>query len=99
MSDVKINFPPLSDAQIKELEFLKNQKDSDIDTSDIPELTDEQLSQFHKHYENPQVELIAKSVIYDENQEWLLSLGSDYKKNLNYVIKWAKEHNCTLVED
>jgi len=81
------------------LEQIKNFNNTDF--SDCPIPTDEQFSKIkpcHLLQRNQEIELTAKSIIYDENQEWLLSLGSDYQKNLNYVIKWAKEHNCTLAE-
>ena len=34
----RIDFPPLTDAQKKELEAIKNMKDEDINTEDIPEV-------------------------------------------------------------
>ena len=34
----RIDFPPLSDAQKKELEALENMKEEDINTEDIPEV-------------------------------------------------------------
>ena len=39
---------PLTEEQKAELEALKNMRDEDIDFSDIPELTDEQLKQFKR---------------------------------------------------
>ena len=38
--------PPLNAKQIKELEVLKNMDDNEIDCSDIPELTKEELKKF-----------------------------------------------------
>jgi hypothetical protein len=35
---------PLSEASIRRLEQIKSIKDEDIDTSDMPELTDDQLA-------------------------------------------------------
>lgn len=81
------------------LEQIKNFNNTDF--SDCPIPTDEQLLKAkpcHLVERNFTSELVAKSIIYDENQEWLLSLGTDYQKNLNYVIKWAKDHNCTLAD-
>ena len=34
----EISFPPLTEEQEKELEALKNMKEEDIDTNDIPEV-------------------------------------------------------------
>ena len=39
---------PLTEEQKAELEALRNMRDEDIDFSDIPELTDEQLKQFKR---------------------------------------------------
>lgn len=39
---------PLTEEQKKRLEALKQMSDDDIDYSDIPELTDEQLKQFKR---------------------------------------------------
>ncbi len=39
---------PLTEEQKKRLEALKQMSDDDIDYSDIPELTDEQLSKFKR---------------------------------------------------
>jgi len=45
------NLPPLTDSQKAELETLAAMPDSEIDTSDIPELSDEAwLSGVRKHY-------------------------------------------------
>lgn len=39
---------PLTEEQKAEIEALKKMSDDDIDYSDIPELTDEQLSKFKR---------------------------------------------------
>ncbi|MBR6712941.1 MAG: hypothetical protein IKI76_08125 [Selenomonadaceae bacterium] len=39
---------PLTEEQKAEIEALKQMSDDDIDYSDIPELTDEQLSKFKR---------------------------------------------------
>lgn len=39
---------PLTEEQKKRLEALKQMSDDDIDYSDIPQLTDEQLKQFKR---------------------------------------------------
>ena len=41
-------YAPLTAEQEERLEKLKNMKDEDIDTSDIPELTEEQLKKFKR---------------------------------------------------
>lgn len=39
---------PFTPEELEEIEALKNMKDEDIDYSDIPELTEEQLKQFKR---------------------------------------------------
>ena len=39
-------YAPLTDEEKEQMEILKNMKDEDIDYSDIPKLTDEQLKKF-----------------------------------------------------
>ena len=41
-------YAPLTPEQEERLDALKNMKDEDIDFSDIPEPTDEQLKQFKR---------------------------------------------------
>ena len=41
-------YDPLTDEEKEQMEILKNMKDEDIDYSDIPKLTDEQLKQFKR---------------------------------------------------
>ena len=39
---------PFTKEELEEIEALKNMKDEDIDYSDIPKLTEEQLKQFKR---------------------------------------------------
>ena len=41
-------YDPLTDEEKEQMEILKNMKDEDIDYSDIPKLTDEQLKKFKR---------------------------------------------------
>ena len=41
-------YAPLTEEEKKQMEKLKNMKDEDIDFSDIPELTEEQLKKFKR---------------------------------------------------
>ena len=41
-------YAPLTEEQEKRLDALKNMSDDDIDYSDIPELTEEQLKKFKR---------------------------------------------------
>lgn len=49
----KIDFPPLTEEQIKELENLKNMKDEDIDFSDIPKMTKKDFEKGQFYYKHP----------------------------------------------
>lgn len=41
-------YEPLTEEEKAQMEIVKNIKDEDIDYSDIPELTEEQLKQFKR---------------------------------------------------
>ena len=57
-------------------------QDSDIDYSDVPPLTDEQLSQFHRA---PKVLIAARldRDIYD----WLKQYGEGYSTRINNILR------------
>ena len=55
------------------LERLTNMPDSEIDYSDIPKLTDEQLSQFRR---SPKVLVAAR--LDREVYDWLQKFGTGY---------------------
>ena len=42
------NLPPLTEEQIKMLDALEQLDDSEIDLSDIPEITEEQFKRFRR---------------------------------------------------
>ena len=70
--------------------------DSQIDTSDIPELTEEDFSRGHFKYWKPMKKSITIRIDVD-NLAWLQSEGvKGYQKKMNAVIRWAKENNCPI---
>ena len=77
---------PLSPKDKARLRKLKAKPDSEIDYSDIPELTDEQLAQFRR---SPKV-LVAARIdrdIYD----WLKQFGEGYSTRINNVLRAVME--------
>ena len=60
--------------------------DSDIDYSDIPPLTDEQLSHFRR---TPKVLVAAR--IDREVYDWLLQYGKGYSTRINRILRTVME--------
>lgn len=89
-----IDFPPLTDEQKKELEFIKNQKEEDIDLSDIPEATGEGGFYYFNSLKLKKTDIHTK--IDNDNLEWLKKAGKGYQKRLNNVIRWARLNNCPI---
>lgn len=86
------NPPPLTEAQLAELEALKNMRDEDIDYSDIPPLTEE----FWKNAVR-----FRDRELYRPNKEsttvrldsdvlaWLRSYGKGYQTRINALLREA----------
>lgn len=83
-----IEFPPLTEEQKSELEFLKNMKDSEIDFSDAPRCD----------FENAEFYYLQSSVpkLSKENFEWISSFGDNVQEKLNAVLCWARKNNCPV---
>ncbi len=71
--------PPLTEAQIANLRALAARPDSEIDTSDIPEMTEEQWATAPRRYHplRPNKRQITARVDADV-LEWLKSYGRGY---------------------
>ncbi len=71
--------------------------DSQINTDDIPELTEEDFSRGHFKYWKP----VKKSITFRidlDNLSWLQSEGTKgYQTKLNDVIRWARENQCPII--
>lgn len=68
--------------------------DSEIDFSDIPEITDFSKGHFRnmKPLKKPITVRIDSDILF-----WLKSTGSKgYQKRLNDTLRWAMNHNCPL---
>ncbi|MBR0420014.1 MAG: BrnA antitoxin family protein [Erysipelotrichaceae bacterium] len=93
-----INLPSLSEEQLKEIETLKAMSDDEIDTSDIPEATQEMLASGHLYYADslkmPKTGIHL--MIDNDNLEWLKNAGKGYQPRLNKVLRWARLNNCPI---
>jgi uncharacterized protein (DUF4415 family) len=81
------NLPPLSEVQKAELKALASKPDSEIDFSDIPELTDEQLARavrggFYKPVKQQITARVDSDVLH-----WLKSQGKGYQSRLNEILR------------
>jgi uncharacterized protein (DUF4415 family) len=80
--------PPLTEAQIAHLRVLAARLDSEIDTSDIPEMTDEQWAnaprRYHPH--RPIKRQITARVDADV-LDWLKSHGRGYQSRINAILR------------
>lgn len=78
---------PLNRRQRSDLARLKNLPDSEIDYSDIPELTDEQLAVAFQ----PNRQLVAVRLDRDV-LEWLRAPGEGYTTRINKILRAVMEH-------
>ena len=79
--------PPLTEAQIANLKRLADRPDSEIDFSDIPELTDEQWKNAERgHFYRPVKRQITARVDADV-LEWLKSHGRGYQSRINAILR------------
>jgi uncharacterized protein (DUF4415 family) len=79
--------PPLTEAQIANLEALAARPDSEIDLSDIPELTAEQWKKgIRGHFYRPVKRQITARVDADV-LEWLKGQGKGYQSRINAILR------------
>jgi uncharacterized protein (DUF4415 family) len=79
--------PQLTEAQITNLKALAARPDSEIDTSDIPELTAEQWknaerSQFYRPVKRQITARVDADVL-----EWLKAQGKGYQSRINAILR------------
>ncbi|MDD2704026.1 MAG: BrnA antitoxin family protein [Acidocella sp.] len=79
--------PPLTKAQRDNLARLATLPDDQIDTSDIPELTDEQLKhavrgRFYRPIKRQITARVDADVV-----EWLKSQGKGYQSRINAILR------------
>lgn len=79
--------PPLTEAQIANLKALAARPDSEIDTSDIPELTAEQWKNgIRGRFYRPVKRQITARVDADV-LEWLKAQGKGYQSRINAILR------------
>ena len=79
--------PPLTSTQRSSLKALAARPDSEIDTSDIPELTDEQFKNAERgHFYRPVKRQITARVDADV-LEWLKAQGKGYQSRINAILR------------
>lgn len=70
--------------------------DNQINTGDIPELTEEDFSRGRFKYWKPMKKSITIRIDVD-NLAWLQSGGiKGYQKKMNEVIRWARQNDCPI---
>ncbi len=81
--------PPLTEAQIKELNRLSGRPDSEVDTSDIPELSDSELAGAKRGglYRPVKKQITAR--VDADVLAWLKSGGKGYQSRMNAILRQA----------
>ena len=81
--------PPISDARLAEMKALAARPDSEIDLSDIPELTDEQWQNAIRirGYRPLKQQITARLDSYVLH--WLKSQGKGYQSRMNEILRKA----------
>ncbi len=83
-------FPKMTEELTKELEAAARMDDADIDTSDIPEWTDEdyaRAAELTALYEPPKRQIATKVDV--DVLLWLKSGGARYQSRLNAILREA----------
>ena len=80
--------PPLTAKQREHLDALANKPDSEIDTSDIPELTGDQLTEMRRpsNFYKPIKKQITARIDADVI-DWLKSYGKGYQSRMNAILR------------
>jgi uncharacterized protein (DUF4415 family) len=79
--------PPLTKADRAKLKALAARPDREIDTSDIPEMTDEQWKKARRgHFYRPRKLQITARVDADV-LDWLKSQGKGYQSRINAILR------------
>lgn len=81
------DLPPLTERQIVDLERLAAMPDDEIDTSDIPELTDEQLAEMRRadHFRPRKQQITAR--LDADVLAWLKAPGPGYQSRMNAILR------------
>jgi len=81
------NLPPLTKPERARLKAMATRPDSEIDTSDIPEMTGEQWKNARRgHFYRPRKRQITARVDSDV-LAWLKSQGKGYQSRINEILR------------
>ncbi len=81
------SLPALTKAQRARLKALAARPDSEIDTSDIPEMTEEQWNNARRgHFYRPRKRQITARVDADV-LDWLKAQGKGYQSRINAILR------------
>jgi uncharacterized protein (DUF4415 family) len=81
--------PPLTKARRAKLKALATRPDSNIDTSDIPEMAEEQWKNARRHhFYRPRKRQITARVDADV-LDWLKAQGKGYGSRINAILRRA----------
>ncbi len=81
------SLPALTKAQRAKLKALAARPDNEIDTSDIPEMTDEQWKHARRgHFYRPRKHQITARVDADV-LDWLKAQGKGYQSRINAILR------------
>jgi len=79
--------PPMTEERLAKLEALAQRPDSEIDFSDIPELTEEQWKTAERgHFYRP-VKLQITARVDADVLEWLKAQGKGYQSRINAILR------------
>lgn len=81
--------PPLTEAQKTDLKRLAALPDAEIDTNDIPELTDAQLAEMKspEHFRPVKKQITAR--LDADVLAWLKASGKGYQSRMNAILRQA----------
>ena len=87
--DARDLLPPLTEAEKDNLERLAAMPDDEIDTSDMPELTDAQLAEMERpeHYRPVKKQITVR--LDADVLAWLKAGGKGYQSRMNAILRQA----------
>ena len=81
--------PPLDEAQRRRLSALADVTDDQIDTSDMPELSDQQLADMVRGQMYRPIKKQITARLDADVLEWLKSPGKGYQSRMNAILRKA----------
>jgi len=81
------SIPPLTEAQREDLRALAARPDSEIDTSDAPEMTDEQWKNAERRRLYRPVKRQITARVDADVLEWLKAHGKGYQSRINAILR------------